>query len=73
MAHEVLGDEPLRLARDDRQDMVKVLSAERMSSRAIAPIVGASYDTVQRDVRGDRNLSPDQNVPQFDPDPMLSR
>ena len=29
-----------------------------MSSRAIAPVVGASYDTVQRDIRADRNLSP---------------
>lgn len=47
---EVLGDEPLRLARDDRQEMVKVLSAEGMSTRAIAPIVGASHMQVARDL-----------------------
>ena len=28
------------------------------STRAIAPIVGVTYDTVQRDIRADRNLSP---------------
>jgi hypothetical protein len=48
---ETLGDEPMRLARDERQEMVKVLSAEGMSNRAIAPIVGASEPTVRRDVQ----------------------
>lgn len=49
---EVLGEEPMRLARDERQDMVKMLANEGMSSRAIAPIVGASPAQVKRDVRG---------------------
>ena len=56
---EVLGDEPLRLARDDRQEMVKVLSAEGMSTRAIAPIVGASHMQVKRDMdAGVTNVPP---------------
>lgn len=46
---EALGDEPMRLARDERQEMVKVLSAEGMSTRAIAPIVGVHHDTVASD------------------------
>ncbi|MDN6358433.1 hypothetical protein [Yaniella sp.] len=59
---ETLGDEPMRLARDERQEMVKVLSAEGMSTRAIAPIVGAkSHDTIARDLRetGVRNRTPE--------------
>ena len=48
----------LRLPRADRREMVALLADEGMSSRAIAPVVGASYDTVQRDIRADRNLSP---------------
>lgn len=39
----------MRLARGERQDMVKMLSDEGMSTRAIAPIVGASFKTVARD------------------------
>ena len=46
---DALGDEPMRLARDERQEMVKVLSAEGMSTRAIAPIVGVHHDTVASD------------------------
>lgn len=47
---DVLGEEPMRLARGERQEMVQMLSAEGMSTRAIAPIVGASQKTVARDV-----------------------
>lgn len=47
---EVLGEEPMRLARGERQEMVQMLSAEGMSTRAIAPIVGASFKTVARDI-----------------------
>lgn len=46
---DVLGEEPMRLARDERQEMVKVLSSEGMSTRAIAPIVGASVGQVHAD------------------------
>ena len=48
----------LRLPRADRREMVALLDQKGMTTRAIAPVVGASYDTVQRDIRADRNLSP---------------
>lgn len=47
---DVLGDEPLRLARDDRRELVAALTAEGMSTRAIAPIVGVGKSTVDRDI-----------------------
>lgn len=53
---ETLGDEPMRLARDERQEMVRVLSAEGMSTRAIAPVLGVTHKTVVKDsqaIRGD--------------------
>jgi len=40
----------LRLARDERRVMVQLLASEGMSTRAIAPIVGAGRMTVQRDL-----------------------
>ena len=49
---EVLGEEPMRLARAERQDMVRMLSDEGMSTRAIAPIVGSSFKTVANDREG---------------------
>lgn len=55
---ETLGDEPMRLARDERQEMVKVLSAEGMSTRAIAPIVGVSHKTVVKDGQANREVVP---------------
>lgn len=54
---DVMGDEPLRLARGERQEMVQMLSAEGMSTRAIAPIVGVSQPQVVADIRsGDQKL-----------------
>jgi hypothetical protein len=47
---DVLGTEPLRLPREQRQELVGYLAGEGMSTRAIAPIVGASKDTVARDL-----------------------
>lgn len=47
---DVLGEEPMRLARGERQEMVQMLSAEGMSTRAIAPIVGATKSQVARDL-----------------------
>lgn len=55
---ETLGEEPMRLARDERQEMVKVLSAEGMSTRAIAPIVGVSHKTVVKDGQANRQVVP---------------
>lgn len=40
----------MRLARDERRDMVQLLAAEGMSTRAIAPIVGVSNKTVHQDL-----------------------
>lgn len=56
---ETLGDEPMRLARDERQEMVKALSAEGMSTRAIAPIVGVSQKTVVKDSQVIPKVSPE--------------
>jgi hypothetical protein len=57
---EVLGEEPLRLARDQRQELVGFLAGEGMSTRAIAPIVGASDETVRRDIlAGATNVAPE--------------
>lgn len=57
---DVLGEEPMRLARGERQEMVQMLSAEGMSTRAIAPIVGASFKTVANDVSaGVQNYTPE--------------
>jgi hypothetical protein len=47
---DVLSDEPLRLAREDRRELVTRLADEGMSTRAIAPIVGASKSTVADDL-----------------------
>lgn len=45
------SDTPLmRLTRDQRQELVSELADQGMSTRAIAPIVGASVATVKRDV-----------------------
>lgn len=47
---EVLGEEPMRLARAERQDMVRMLSDEGMSTRAIAGSIGVSKNTVTSDL-----------------------
>lgn len=47
---DVLSDEPLRLARDERRELVTRLADEGMSSRAIAPIVGVSDRQVRTDI-----------------------
>ena len=41
---------PLNLDRHERRELVGYLSAEGLSTRAIAPIVGASHKTVARDL-----------------------
>jgi IS30 family transposase len=47
-----------RLARGERQEMVAMLSAEGMSTRAIAPIVGVDNKTVHNDLRRVENSTP---------------
>lgn len=68
---DVLGETPMRLERDVRQELVAELSAQGMSTRAIAPIVGVSQKTVDRDVR-ESNDSPAEPVPTAEPDSYWS-
>ncbi len=55
---DLFGDEPLRLARDVRKELVAELHNQGMSTRAIAPIVGVHRDTVAEDIRGGGNPPP---------------
>jgi predicted transcriptional regulator len=55
---DVFGDEPLSLTRDVRRELVAELSAQGMSTRAIAPIVGVTDMTVRRDMAGATNVAP---------------
>lgn len=64
---EVMGEEPLRLARDERRDLVAWLSGQGMSTRAIAPIVGVDNKTVHNDIKARVEIStPDPNPVQVD-------
>ena len=56
---EVLGETPMRLERDVRQELVAELSSQGMSTRAIAPIVGVNAETVRRDISGAANVAPE--------------
>lgn len=47
---DTLGDQPLRLPRDQRQELVGYLAGEGMSTRAIGAVVGAADITVRRDL-----------------------
>lgn len=56
---EVMGDEPLRLSRDDRREIVHYLTGEGMSTRAIGSALGVSNQTIANDrVAGVKNLTP---------------
>lgn len=56
---DVMGEEPLRLSRDDRREIVHYLTGEGMSTRAIGQALGVSRDTVSKDrSAGVRNLTP---------------
>lgn len=49
---EVMGDEPLQLRnREERREVVSWLAGQGMSTRAIAPVVGAARNTVMSDLR----------------------
>lgn len=61
---DVLSDEPLRLARDERRELVTRLADEGMSHRAIAPIVGVDHKTVGNDLTATGEFSPvDRTAP----------
>lgn len=47
---EVLGEQPMRLPREERREMVAMLSSTGMSTRAIAPVVGVSHMTASNDL-----------------------
>ena len=65
-AEAVCSDTPLmQLTRDQRRELVSELSDEGMSTRAIAPIVGASQKTVDRDLRAESFDSPDASPRQI--------
>lgn len=68
---EVLGEEPMRLARDERQDMVRMLANEGMSRPAIAAVTGVNERTVQRDFKdirqGETHVSPWETSPPPEP------
>lgn len=60
---DVLGETPMRLERDVRQELVTELSEQGMSTRAIAPIVGVDNKTVHNDLkRGVENSTPESNI-----------
>ena len=63
---DTLGSEPMRLDREERQELVGYLAGEGLSTRAIAPIVGVSQMQVVRDVQkpAETNVSP---APAFTP------
>lgn len=53
---QVFSDTPLmRLSRDERKELVGELASQGMSTRAIAPVVGANFNTVARDIRSVSN------------------
>ena len=60
---DTLADEPMRLGRDERQELVGYLAGEGLSTRAIAPIVAVTHETVAQDLKAPvRNLTPEPPV-----------
>lgn len=62
---DVMGEEPLRLSRDDRREIVGYLTGEGMSTRAIGSVLGVSHQQVKRDREaGVTNVTPafDQRI-----------
>lgn len=56
---DVMGDEPLRLSRDDRREIVHYLTGEGMSTRAIGSTLGVGHKTVARDLSEASRVSND--------------
>lgn len=64
---DALGSEPMRLGCDERRELVDYLAGEGMSTRAIAPIVGAAAlyaRLTRRTVRTFRRYSDGRNARQ---------
>lgn len=59
-AEKEFGQAPLRLRKQDRQELVVRLADLGMSTRAIAPVAGVSDETVRKDVKsGADKLAPE--------------
>ena len=56
---DIFSQTPLRLEREDRAEVAKVLSRYGMSTRAIAPMIGVNQTTVRRDLGEGDQVSPD--------------
>ena len=56
---DVMGEEPLRLSRDDRREIVNYLTGEGMSTRAIGSVLGVGNKTVARDLLAGSGVSND--------------
>lgn len=54
---DVMGEEPLRLSRDDRREIVHYLTGEGMSTRAIGATLGVDQKTVVNDRRAGEEIS----------------
>jgi hypothetical protein len=65
---DVLGETPMRLARDIRGPLSVELEAQGLSNRAIGAIVGVDEITVRRDLAGATNVAPARIPDQFDID-----
>ena len=48
---DVLGETPMRLDRDNRQEMSRMLTDEGMSTRAAAKVLGVARNTIKSDIR----------------------
>jgi hypothetical protein len=62
---DVLSDEPLRLARDERRELVTRLVDEGLTTTAMAPILGVSDETIRQDINHatSKKLEVDPSVP----------
>lgn len=56
---DVFGDSPLRLERDQRQELVAELAAQGMSTRTIAPIFATTKSSIDRDLQVSRRGTPE--------------
>lgn len=55
---ETLAEQPMRVSREERQELVGYLAGEGLSSRAIAPIVGVTDRQVRNDMAGGNYFPP---------------
>ncbi|TIH33826.1 helix-turn-helix domain-containing protein [Subtercola vilae] len=69
---ETLGENPLKLERLERQNVVTMLSDQGLSARAIAPIVGVDFSTVTRDIARVANATPAHQVFERERPPLAS-